>query len=170
MGGLALSAWRYPRSTRDVDLVIAVEGFDPEKLVACLSGAGFCPKHSPAIRSIGAARILQMEFDPPGTFVSIPTDVLLVDSDYHRVAFCRTVQFRLGDAQRELKFLACEDLILHKLLAGQLIDRSDAAALIRANRESLDVDYLLRWSANIGVRAELREVWSEALPDETLPT
>ena len=34
-----------------------------------------------------------------------------------------------------LDVLACEDLLLHKLLAGRVIDRVDAAALIRANAQ-----------------------------------
>jgi hypothetical protein len=34
--------------------------------------------------------------------------------------------------------LACEDLIINKLLAGRAIDLADAAALIRANANALD--------------------------------
>jgi hypothetical protein len=60
-------------------------------------------------------------------------------------------------------------LILHKLLAGRIIDRADAAALLRINRRSLDLDYLTAWTARLSLARELAEVWGEALPNEPLP-
>jgi hypothetical protein len=39
----------------------------------------------------------------------------------------------------ELDVLTCEDLIVHKLLAGRLVDRADAATLLRVNRADLDI-------------------------------
>lgn len=169
MGGLALSAWEYPRATRDVDLVIEIGQGSPDAVLLALQKAGFRAKRTPAIRQLGSMRILQMEYDPPDAFVSIPTDVLLVDSAYHHTALQRPVPYRLSDASSEIMVLACEDLILHKLLAGRVIDRSDAAALIRANRAALDVAYLRQWARELAVESELDEVWREACPDEPLP-
>jgi hypothetical protein len=60
-------------------------------------------------------------------------------------------------------------LILHKLLAGRLIDRVDAAALLRANRPAVDLAYLLRWAEELDVMGDLAETWSEAFPGERLP-
>ena len=62
--------------------------------------------------------------------------------------------------------LACEDLILHKLLAGRIIDLADAAALLRANRETLDLGYLRSWAARLDLTGHLAEVWQEAFPGE----
>jgi len=61
--------------------------------------------------------------------------------------------------------LACEDLILHKLLAGRVIDLADAAALLRANRETLDLNYLNRWASHLEVDGGLAGVWKEAFPE-----
>ncbi|MGQ0633055.1 MAG: hypothetical protein ACT4QC_00440 [Planctomycetaceae bacterium] len=163
-GGLALSAWRYPRSTRDVDLVVQVEAPGIPGLIDVLIAAGFHPKRTPA--ALGTMKIVQLEFEPAGDFVTIPTDLLLVDSDYHRAALARRVAFRLPDIATELYVLSCEDLVLHKLLAGRIIDRSDAAALIRANRASLQIEYLQQWVRRLRLEREFREVWNEACPDE----
>ena len=38
-----------------------------------------------------------------------------------------------------------DDLIMFKLLAGRMIDRADAAMLLRENREAIDFGYLLSW-------------------------
>lgn len=162
MPGLALTAWKYPRATRDVDLVICstTQHFDP--LVAALAAASFRARHQPAVRPLGAIYIAQFDFDPPDAFLTIPTDVLLVDSDYHRAALTRCVPLVVSDIAARMQVLSCEDLILHKLLAGRMIDRSDGAALIRANRQSIDVEYLRKSAASLGIKPELDAVWNEA--------
>ena len=48
-------------------------------------------------------------------------------------------------------------------------DLADAAALLRANRQSLEVDYLLRWTGSLELASELTQVWNEAFPGEPLP-
>jgi hypothetical protein len=70
---------------------------------------------------------------------------------------------------KALKLLACEDLILHKLLAGRLLDRADAAMLLRANRVDLNLEYLLGWTTTFSLEAELAQVWEEAFPGEAMP-
>ena len=77
---------------------------------------------------------------------------------------------RLPELDVEIAVLTCEDLILHKLLAGRIIDRADAAALLRANRESLDVDYILTRTDRLALAVDLAEIWNEAFPGESLPT
>ena len=67
----------------------------------------------------------------------------------------------LPDLDIEVAILACEDLILHKLLAGRMIDLADAAALSWANRETLDLDYLNRWGARLEVSGDLARVLKE---------
>jgi hypothetical protein len=69
----------------------------------------------------------------------------------------------------ETAVVSCEDLILLKLSAGRLIDRADAVDLLRANHESLDVDYLMRWNRQLDLLHEFGDVWAEALPGEPFP-
>ena len=63
--------------------------------------------------------------------------------------------------------LACEDLIINKPLAGRIIDRADAAALVRANHETLDKAYFKDWIPRLRLDREFAEIWSEALPGES---
>jgi len=63
---------------------------------------------------------------------------------------------------------ACEDLILHKLLAGRLLDRADAAVLLRANRADLNLEYLLAWTITLSLGDELAQVWEEAFPGKAM--
>ncbi len=65
--------------------------------------------------------------------------------------------------------LACEDLILHKLMAGDSWNCADAAMLLRLNQGSLDLEYLLRWTTTLALGAGLTEVWEEAFPGEAMP-
>jgi hypothetical protein len=61
--------------------------------------------------------------------------------------------------------LSCEDLIIHKLVAGRIIDRVDVVALLGANQESLDTAYLEKWVRQLALEPEWTKVWAEAFPN-----
>ncbi len=65
--------------------------------------------------------------------------------------------------------LACEDLILHKLLAERIIDLADTAALLAANRESLDFGYLKSYIEKLDLWPAFRQAWRAAWPNEPFP-
>jgi len=81
----------------------------------------------------------------------------------------RRVPTILPDLDIEIAVLACEDMILHKLLAERVIDLADAAALLRANRQSLDFAYLGNCAQELHLAASLERAWHAAYPDEPLP-
>ncbi len=66
----------------------------------------------------------------------------------------------------EIRVLACEDLVINKLLSGRVIDLADAAALVRANAGSLDLPYLKEKADQLELRPQFNKVWSEAFPDK----
>jgi hypothetical protein len=169
MGGLALAAWRHVRATRDVDLLIGVSEEDREPLLLTLTSAGLRPKHQPPWTSLGSLEILQLLYEPPGAYLDLQVDLLLAQSEYHRQALARRMPTRLASLDLDLYVLACEDLVLHKLLAGRLLDRVDAAMLLRANRADLDLEYLLGWATTLSLGAELAQVWDEAFSGEAMP-
>jgi len=55
-------------------------------------------------------------------------------------------------------------------LAGRVIDRADAAMLLRENRDTVDLDYLLGWGERLDLATDLAEIWREAFPAEPWPT
>ena len=69
----------------------------------------------------------------------------------------------------DLFALNCEDILILKMNGGRIIDRADAAALLRLNRATLDLSYLLKWVNQLGLGAEWAEIWCEAFPGEPLP-
>ncbi len=168
MGGIALAAWKHARATRDIDLLLGLPGGDPNSAIELLKAADVRRKHErPAVR-LGQLDLIQFLYEPPETFFDVQIDLLLGDSDYFRESLRRRVSTHLPKLDIEITVLACEDLILQKLLAGRLIDRADAAALLRLNRDQLDLDYARRWARELQIWGSLGEVWEEAFPGESL--
>jgi hypothetical protein len=163
IGGIALAAWKHVRATKDIDLLV---GISAEKLGSTLQHlltAGMRPKRSPPAITLDRFQIVPLLYEPPDALMELQIDLLLANSEYSQLALKRRIPTVLPDMDTEIAVLACEDLILHKLLAGRMIDLADAAALIRANRETLDCDYLDRWARSLDVGAELAGVWKEAI-------
>jgi len=166
-GGIALASWEHVRATQDVDILIAIGDTNVTAMLDRLRKAHIRPKHTPALRSLGQIDLLQLLYEPPGTFLDLQIDLLIARSAYHEQALERCVTTRLDDLGLEVAVVACEDLILLKLLAGRIIDRADAAAILRTNHSSLDLTYLAHWVGKLDLAQSLTEIWREALPDET---
>lgn len=169
MGGMAMAAWKHVRTTRDVDLLVSIRADDVEHLLGQLRAAAIHPKDDRLLTSLGQLKLVRLFYQPPETFMDLQVDLLLSEAEYHEEALKRRVFTKLSDLDVQIAVLACEDLILHKLLAGRIIDRADVAALLRANRESLDFGYLFRWVSELELDSGLTEAWNEAFPGEPLP-
>jgi hypothetical protein len=168
MGGLAVAVWKHPRNTRDVDILVDVRDVQPDELVEAMKRAGLRSKRQPDVLLVGDQRLIQLLYQAPGTFLDIQIDVLLADSAYQKEALTHAKPARLN-SEREIAVLSCEDLIIHKLLAGRIIDSADAAALLRANRAGLDLAYLKGWLGQLNLHAQFETIWQETFPSEPLP-
>jgi len=166
MGGIALATWKYVRATRDLDLLLGTTEDNANRLIDVLRACGFRPKRSPPIVPHGDLDLLQLLYEPPESFIDLQIDLLLAKSDYHRRAIERRVPVRLPGMDVEIDVLACEDLIIHKLLAERIIDLADTAGLLRANRESLDWTYLERHIEDLGLWPLFHQAWHAAWPDD----
>ena len=170
MGGIALMAWFHPRNTRDIDLLIGIDGTDPDTVLRALQGRGYRPLRSPALVSVGTDRFFQFFCTPSGTYVDIKVDMLLAESPLHREALSRRTPVDWPEVQLHVEAVTCEDLILLKLSAGRPIDEADVAALIAANRSNLDYSYLRRWLPQIQRVARWGQCWQRACPNIPDPT
>jgi hypothetical protein len=169
MGGLALATWKHPRFTKDVDLLVAPGDANTDDLVRSLIDAGFRAKRAKPLAKIDEAEFLQVFYEPEDSFVEVQIDLLLVRTTYQQEAIRRRTPADSTELGFEIDVLACEDLIVLKLLAGRMIDLADCHALLRANRSSLDVEYVARWLDQLGLRAEFEQAWKEAFPGEQVP-
>jgi hypothetical protein len=165
MGGMAMSVWQYARSTRDVDLLLGAKVSQADALLQRLEAAGFRPKNAPPLVSLGELHLLQLLYEPSESFLDIQVDLLFADSAYQRRALERRIFVTLPDADLQIAVLTCEDLILHKLLAGRLIDAADVAALISLNRDSLDRNYLAHWLDALDLKVDFAAIWRKTFPD-----
>jgi hypothetical protein len=169
IGGLALVAWKHARYTRDADILVAIEADRIDELVRVLANAGFQARHEPPLRLIDGQGIAQFTYQPPDALMPFQCDLLLVNGDFQRTAVARAMPWPLRQGALEVRVVRPDDLIVIKLLAGSIIDRADAAMILRENRDDIDFDHLQREVNRQGVDAEYREIWREAFPDEAPP-
>ena len=167
IGGIAMAAWKYPRATRDVDIMVSLPDEQIDGLIASLLRTGVRSKDDTPI-DLGHIDVIRLEYEPPGAFVDVPIDLLVARSDYARAAIKRSVTLTSETLGFEVRVMACEDLIINKLLAGRVIDLADSAALIRANVGEIDRDYLIDQVESIGLIDQLKRIWSEAVPSKPL--
>lgn len=169
IGGLALTAWRHARYTRDADVLVAIEADRVNELVTALTAAGFHARHVPPLRIIDGQGIVQFTFQPPDALLPFQFDVLLVSGDFQKEAVTRSVPWPALAGTDSIRVVRPDDLVVIKLLAGRIIDRADAAMLLRENRDDIDFVRLHREVARQGIAAEYREIWSEAFPSAPTP-
>jgi len=169
VGGLALAVWSYPRSTRDVDLLVGVDHKNAQPLINALTAIGCRPKRIPPIHRVGEHSFLHFLYTPPGEFYDVQFDLLLAETELEKCALANSVVREVSGVEGPIRVINCADLILLKLVSGRMIDRADAAMLLRENREGIDFAYLNKWVTKLGIDGEFAEIWREAFPDEALP-
>jgi len=166
MGGIAISVWQHARSTRDVDILIQLAPSDTVEIVRVLGEAGIHPRLFQPLLNLDQQQALMMFFQPPGAFFDIKIDLLFAELEFQKQALTRRVPVTLPGVESSIFVLSCEDLILHKLLAGRIIDKADCAFLVRVNRKEMDFDYLQKWMEHLSLMDKWLEIWREAFPGE----
>jgi hypothetical protein len=169
MGGISLAAWGHLRATRDLDLLIAVDAEALNDVLRALGQRGFHPKRLPPIIVVGDHKFVQFLYTPPEEFFELQFDLLLAETELQKSAIARRVRGEVPGIKAPVFVLSCEDLILFKVQADRMIDRADAAMLLRENRDEIDFAYLRQWIEALKLDAEYAEIWREAFPGETLP-
>jgi len=155
-GGLALSYWGHPRSTQDVDLAIVADKID--RLTVAISAAGLRGK-SPEPLELGIFRLLQYEFDPADVLVTVEVDLMVSGSEYYSAIAQRFVSGNISGVTTPVKVMSREDLILHKLYAGRMIDLADVQQLMEIHTGELDRQYLIKWATALGIDRALQEAF-----------
>ena len=163
-GGVALSFWDHARTTRDVDFLISVDA-----MLNAFQDAGMRTKRYPPIVVIDKQRFVQLMFKPEEVDFEIRADFLFAEQPFQRHAAARRRPATMPNWNVPVHVLSCEDTIVFKLVAEQMIDTADAAALLRANRDSIDFALLHEACSVATVGPELRQVWQQTFGDDTLP-
>lgn len=164
-GGVAATAYGEPRTTRDLDVVIALNRDNLSELVEALETAGFyCPSGSVEAIRDGRGRVLSVTHI---TNVLNADIVLNLDTDFDRSKMARRRKIALDEAGVEEFFVASpEDLVLAKLLwrkpSGSMKQWTDVLGILKVQGELLDFDYLGQWAEILGVAKDLDQAFTEA--------
>jgi hypothetical protein len=140
-----------------------------QSVIDRLQAIGCRPKKTPPLTRVGEHSFVHLLYTPPGGFYDVQFDLLLAETDLEKSALARCVERSVPGVNRLIRVLNCDDLILFKLVAGRMIDRADAAMLLRENRDAVDFQYLSHWIGTLKLSRDFNEVWQEAFPDEPMP-
>jgi len=152
-GSMAGNYWGIPRTTHDIDFVIALVAANVDRIVAAFSDVFHIDE-----RAVRAA------FDPPHQFNAIDTrSSLKIDfwlaqqTPFENSMFERRMHTTLFGS--EVWLASPEDVILHKLYWNKITPSErqlgDAAGIVAVQGEHLDRTYLLRWSDSLGVTDDI---------------
>ena len=148
-GGLAVSYWGHPRSTRDIDLAILVANID--QFDSSLRRAGLVPAKQRHLAQLGFVQVSQWRMGLRDSLIDIEIDFLISASPYHELAIQRAPECRLPGTQSTMRVLTCEDLLLFKAKSGRMIDLADIEVLLELQRDQLDFEYMVARSQEIGL-------------------
>jgi hypothetical protein len=157
-GSLASAYYAIPRSTQDVDIVIDPVEQSLDALVDRLLDAGFYVDRDAALE----AWRLRGQFNVIDGAGGWKAD-LIVRKDRPFSAEELERRRRASILGIEVALARVEDVLLAKLewskLGDSELQRRDIAQLLERQRGRLDIEYVERWVAELGLQAE----WDEAV-------
>jgi hypothetical protein len=148
-GGLAVSYWGHPRSTRDIDLAVLVTS--QENFERQLRIAGLVPSKGAHHVKLGFVQVSQWRMAVRDAYIDIDIDFLISPHPYHNQAIQRALACEMPGCQVPMRVLACEDLLLFKAKSGRMIDLADIDVLMTLHGDRLDRAYLQEKSQEIGL-------------------
>lgn len=159
-GGVAAISYGEPRTTQDLDLVMAISPLDIDCLTNALAEAGF---YIPGVDDVKSGRIKILQITDMES-ISRAHLIIAGTDECDRLKFDRrqVIEFE-GTA---LYFASPEDVILNKLhwrqQSGSEKQWRDVLGVLKVQAETLDYSYLLEWAKRLGIVDALNLVITEA--------
>jgi hypothetical protein len=153
VGSIASSAHGLARATLDVDVVADLHMTQVDAVVDALIEGYYVDRDAvlDAIRRRGMFNAIHL-----ATMLKVDIYVL-TGRPFDRESFARRRPLSLGDPARSFQVDTPEDTVLHKLewyrAGGEVSERQwgDAVGVLRVQAGALDLDYMRRWAAELGV-------------------
>ena len=149
-GSVAMSYYATPRMTRDIDIVVALQPLDIER-IAILFGADYYVSQeavAEAVRRKSMFNIIHFE-----SVIKVDC-IVLTQTPFAVSEFGRRRNLTIGDFQTTI--ISREDLILSKLLwakdSGSEMQLRDVRNLLAAE---CDLDYVRKWAEELAVQEKL---------------
>lgn len=159
-GAFAVSFYGVPRSTRDVDVVVGVDGGNPTlKLIRRLDGVvRFDPQIHFDTLTWGHRQVGTTATDPP---LQVEVFELFAD-DFVQEQFDRRRQFFDSRLQRTIWLPTPEDLIVQKIRWGRPKDLDDARDVLAVQGvDALDLERIQMWCDRHDRTAALKNIVAE---------
>lgn len=159
-GGVAAISYGEPRTTQDLDLVIAISPTDLHRLTDALRECGF---YVPGIDDVTSGRMRTLQITDMES-ISRADLILAGTGEFERLKFERRRVIEFEDTR--LYFASPEDVILNKLRwrqrSGSEKQWRDVLGVLKVQGEQLDFDYLWQWAEILGLALNLDQAFSEA--------
>lgn len=139
IGGQAVLLYGKPRLTRDIDITLGVDSDRYETIAAICKEMGL--KILPEEPQTFAHQTKVIPAEDPASKMRV--DFIFSFTPYEQQAMKRVKNVNL--AGQPVCFASCEDVIIHKILAGRIIDLEDVKNIMLKHRKNLDVNYIENW-------------------------
>jgi len=148
IGGQAVLLYGRPRLTRDIDITL---GIDTDKFELIEE---VCKKLKLRILVENPQDFARdtkvLPAEEPDSKVRI--DFIFSFTPYEAQAIKNAKQVLIDDYQ--VRFASCDDIIIHKMVAGRAIDAEDVKSILAKNKNAIDFEYVNKWLSEFGKIAE----------------
>lgn len=159
-GGVAAIVYGEPRTTRDLDLVIAVSPTQLDPLVMALEAAGF---YVPGVEDVRSGQMQTLGITHMESISR--ADLMIAETnEFEQVKFARRQVLEVP-GRAALYFISVEDLVLNKLQWGSRQSEKqwrDVLGILKVQQGNLDLGYLRIWAERLQVTALLEQALVEA--------
>jgi predicted nucleotidyltransferase len=139
IGGQAVLIYGRPRMTRDIDITL---GIDTDKF-AQIDALCRCLKLKPLAENSEAFAQQTRVFPVEDTGSKLRVDFIFSFSPYETQAIQKANPVQIDGYP--VKFASCEDVVIHKMIAGRAIDEEDIKSILAKNRSAMDFHYIKKW-------------------------
>ncbi len=154
VGGFAVIAHTFPRTTLDVDFVVAIPMSGIDRIAAHFPAA-FRLDPQPQMEILTGTYRWIAEVEGSTFRVEI---FHLADDPHHQELFRRRITLFVPPMQETLWIPAPEDLVIQKLRWARRKDLDDAQNILAVQGDAIDYAHLERWCGQHGTLERLAEV------------
>ena len=139
IGGQAVLLYGTPRLTRDIDITVGVDADQVDLMVTTCRELGLKILPENPDEFARQTNVLPAEHTQSG----IRVDFIFSFSTYEIQALARAKKVPMSGYP--VKFATCEDIIIHKMIAGRAVDEEDVKNILIKNIPSIDLEYIEKW-------------------------
>jgi len=146
-GGFAAVLWGTVRTTVDVDCLVSIPALSYQRLADELSKIDVHFAEDQSEHEIDAARLRQVLVEKGFATLAVggvEVELFVPRASLQNQILRRSIPWKLD--RRAVRVTSAEDLVLLKMVFGRQKDKRDVAAILFAQKDNLDFEYLRQWS------------------------